>query len=136
MQLQNNTVIVAAVYVAAIGVAGFASGVTSAAAWVSVVCPRTPARLLDVDRLESAVAGPVSSSSGGAAMSAPMAAVVDSDADARWLEWKARGAVRDRRSGLIMGGLFALALIVAVGWLVARLRLRAPECCSILRLIP
>jgi len=37
MQLQNNTVIIAAVYVAAIGVAGLASGVTSAAAWVSVV---------------------------------------------------------------------------------------------------
>jgi len=54
-------------------------------------------------------------------MSAPIAAMVDSDADARWMEWKARGAVRDRQSGRIMGWLFALALIVAVGWLVARL---------------
>ncbi len=36
MQLQNNTVIIAAVYVAVIGVAGLAAGITSAAAWVSV----------------------------------------------------------------------------------------------------
>jgi hypothetical protein len=36
MQLQNNTVIIAAVYVAAIGVAGLAAGITSAAAWVSI----------------------------------------------------------------------------------------------------
>jgi len=36
MQLQNNTVIIAAVYVAAIGIAGLAGGVTSAAAWVSL----------------------------------------------------------------------------------------------------
>ena len=54
-------------------------------------------------------------------MSAPIAAVVDSDADARWMEWKERGAVRDRQSGRIMGVVFSLALIVAVGWLVARL---------------
>jgi hypothetical protein len=36
MQLQNNTVILAAVYVALIGVGGVAAGVTSASAWVSL----------------------------------------------------------------------------------------------------
>ena len=36
MQLQNNTVILAAVYVAAIGIAGLAAGITSAAAWVAL----------------------------------------------------------------------------------------------------
>ena len=35
MQLQNNTVILAAIYVAVIGVGGAAAGITSAAAWVS-----------------------------------------------------------------------------------------------------
>jgi hypothetical protein len=36
MQLQNNTVIIAAAYVAVVGVAGLAAGITSAAAWVSI----------------------------------------------------------------------------------------------------
>ena len=68
------------------------------------------------------MAGAVASSPGGAAMNAPVAAVVDSEAEARWLAWRARGAVNDRRSGRVMGWVFALALILAVGWLVARLR--------------
>ena len=55
-------------------------------------------------------------------MNSPVAAVVDSAAEARWLAWQARGAASDRRSSLIMGRLFALAVILAVGWLVARLR--------------
>ena len=36
MQLQNNTVILAAIYVAVIGVGGVAAGITSASAWVSL----------------------------------------------------------------------------------------------------
>jgi len=52
----------------------------------------------------------------------PMAEVVDSTADARWLAWQARGAASDRRSSRIMGRLFALALILGAGWLAAQLR--------------
>jgi hypothetical protein len=51
-----------------------------------------------------------------------MAAVVDTGAEARWLDWKARGAASDRRSGLIMGRVFAITVILVVGWLVAQLR--------------
>ena len=54
-------------------------------------------------------------------MTAPLAAVVDSDADARWLAWQARGAARDRRNGRLMGWAFAVASILAIG-LVALLR--------------
>jgi tetrahydromethanopterin S-methyltransferase subunit F len=55
-------------------------------------------------------------------MTPPMAAMVESAADARWLAWRARGAVSDRRSGLIMGRLFAVVVILVVGWLVAQFR--------------
>ena len=55
-------------------------------------------------------------------MTSPAAAVVDTAAEARWLAWRARGAASDRRSGLVMGRLFAVALILAAGWLVAQLR--------------
>ena len=55
-------------------------------------------------------------------MTPPVAAVVDDAAEARWLAWKARGAERDRRSGLIMGRLFAIPVILVVGWLIAELR--------------
>lgn len=77
---------------------------------------------VEVDYLESAVADPVANSSGGAAMTPPMAAVVDAAAEARWLAWKARGAASNRRSGLIMGRVFAITAILVVGWLVAQLR--------------
>ena len=36
MQLQNNAVLLAAIYVAVIGVGGAAAGITSASAWVSL----------------------------------------------------------------------------------------------------
>ncbi len=55
-------------------------------------------------------------------MTSPMAAVVDGDADSRWLAWKARGAARDRQSSLVMGWVLATAVVVAAGWLVAALR--------------
>ena len=55
-------------------------------------------------------------------MTAPMAAVVDSAADARWLAWQARGAASDRRTSLIMGRSFAIVVILVVGWFVAQLR--------------
>ena len=55
-------------------------------------------------------------------MTPPMAAVVDGAAEARWLAWKARGAASDRRSGRIMGRLFAITVILVVGWLVAQFR--------------
>ena len=83
--------------------------------------PRTAARLFDAAYLESAVAAGASSP-GGAAMTPPVAAVVDDAAEARWLAWKARGAERDRRSGLIMGRLFAIPVILVVGWLIAEFR--------------
>jgi hypothetical protein len=52
----------------------------------------------------------------------PMAAVVDAAAEARWNAWRALGAASDRRSGLIMGRLFAITVILVVGWLVAEFR--------------
>ena len=55
-------------------------------------------------------------------MTPPMAAVVDDAAEARWLAWTARGAASDRRSGLIMGRLFAVTVILVVGWLIAEFR--------------
>ena len=55
-------------------------------------------------------------------MTPPMAAVVDSAAEARWLAWKARGAASDRQSGLIMGRVFAITAILVIGWLVMQLR--------------
>ena len=51
-----------------------------------------------------------------------MAAVVDAAAEARWTAWRALGAESDRRSGLIMGRLFAITVILVVGWLVAEFR--------------
>lgn len=84
--------------------------------------PRTAARLLDVDYLESAVADAVTRSSSGAAMTTPAAAVVDSAADARWLAWQTRGAASDRRSGRIMGWVLATTVIVVVGVLLATFR--------------
>jgi len=53
---------------------------------------------------------------------APMEAVVDSAAEARWVAWMARGAASDRRSGRIMGGVLAMVLILVVGVLVAQFR--------------
>ena len=55
-------------------------------------------------------------------MSAPIAAVVDSAAEARWLAWQARGAVSDRRSGRIMGRVLVVAVILVVGFLLAQFR--------------
>jgi len=55
-------------------------------------------------------------------MSAPIAAVVDSAAEARWLAWQARGAASDRRSGLIMGRVLGIAVMLVVGWLVMQSR--------------
>ena len=43
MQLQNNTVLVAAIYVAVIGAGAVAAGITSASAWVSVAALVLPA---------------------------------------------------------------------------------------------
>ena len=54
-------------------------------------------------------------------MSAPIAAVVDSAAEARWLAWQAHGAASDRRSGRIMGRVLAIVVILVAGWFVARL---------------
>ena len=42
---------------------------------------------------------------------------VDLDADARWLAWKTRGAAADRRTSIRMGRLFAIVVVVVVGWL-------------------
>ena len=53
-------------------------------------------------------------------MTPPAEALVDSAAEVRWLEWQARGAATDRRSSLIMGRVLAIAVILAVGGLVAR----------------
>ena len=55
-------------------------------------------------------------------MSAPIAAVVDSAAEARWLAWQAHGAASDRRSGRIMGRVFTIVVALVVGWFVAQLR--------------
>jgi len=55
-------------------------------------------------------------------MTGPIAAVVDSAADARWLAWQARGAASDRRSGRIMGRVLASIVILVAGWLVVQLR--------------
>ena len=55
-------------------------------------------------------------------MTGPIAAVVDSAADARWLAWQARGAASDRRSSRIMGRVLASVVILVVGWLVVQLR--------------
>jgi len=54
-------------------------------------------------------------------MTPAIAGVVDSAAEARWVAWKARGASSDRRSGIIMGRLLAIAVILVVGWLVAQI---------------
>ena len=37
MQLQNGTVVLAAIYVTLVGVGGVAAGITSASAWVSLI---------------------------------------------------------------------------------------------------
>ena len=55
-------------------------------------------------------------------MTAPIAAVVDSAADARWLAWQARGAASDRRSGRIMGRVFTIVVALVLGWLVSQIR--------------
>jgi len=52
----------------------------------------------------------------------PVAAVVDSAAEARWVSWQARGAASDRRSGRVMGWVLAIVAILIVGVLVAQLR--------------
>jgi len=36
MQIQNNTVVLAAIYVGVIGIGGVAAGITSASAWISL----------------------------------------------------------------------------------------------------
>jgi len=53
-------------------------------------------------------------------MTSPLEAVVDSGAEARWLAWQARGTENDRRSGRIMGGVFATVVILVAGWLISR----------------
>jgi len=52
-------------------------------------------------------------------MTPPVAALVDTAADARWLAWKARGAASDRRSGRIMVRAFAIVVVLVLGVLVA-----------------
>lgn len=63
----------------------------------------------------------VAGSSGGA-ITLPVAAVVDAAAEARWAAWKARGVASDRRSSRIMGRVFAIVVILVVGFLAAQLR--------------
>ena len=53
-------------------------------------------------------------------MTSPLEAVVDSGADARWLAWQARGVENDRRSGLVMGWVFAIVVVLVVGRLVTQ----------------
>ena len=55
-------------------------------------------------------------------MTLPIAAAVDSAAEARWLAWQARGAASDRRSGRIMGRVFAIVVALVVGWFAAQFR--------------
>ena len=55
-------------------------------------------------------------------MTLPIAAAVDSAAEARWLAWLARGAAGDRRSGRIMGRVFAIVVALVVGWFAAQFR--------------
>ena len=120
MQLQNNAVIVAAAYVAIIGVAGLAGGITSAAAWVSLgALALPPACSMLTVWSQPSRPSPLSRWCGD---DPPIAAVVDGAVEARWLAWKARGAASDRRTGRIMGRLFAIAVILFAGWLVAELR--------------
>jgi len=54
-------------------------------------------------------------------MTPPVAAVADTAAEGRWLEWKARGAASDRRSGRIMGRVLAIVVMLVAGWFLARL---------------
>ena len=50
-------------------------------------------------------------------LNASVVGPVDLDADARWLAWKTRGAAADRRTSIRMGRLFAIVVVVVVGWL-------------------
>ena len=43
--------------------------------------------------------------------------MADAAADARWSDWKARGAESDRRTALAMKWLMAVVITAAVGWL-------------------
>ena len=52
-------------------------------------------------------------------MTARVAAIVDTAADAGWLAWQARGAASDRRSGRIVGRAFVIVVVLVLGFLVA-----------------
>jgi hypothetical protein len=54
-------------------------------------------------------------------MTPPLVEVVDSAAEARWMEWRARGVESDRRNGRIMVWFFGVALTLLVGLLVSQL---------------
>jgi hypothetical protein len=73
-----------------------------------------------VQHSASALAGSDANPSVGEPITPRLTAVVDSDAEARWMAWRARGAASAHRSGRIMSGVFVSAIIVVLGWLVVK----------------